>query len=236
LTSGQGKIVNKSEQYFPVYERYLSAWRNRPMVFIEVGVSQGGSLQMWRRFFGPMATIVGIDISPSAAKHGEHGINVRIGDQADSTFIQSVIDEFGVPDVVLDDGSHQMHHVTATFDYLYPRLSKNGLYIVEDTMTSYNPEFGGGLNNPASFVNLSKDLIDRLYAGRMVGDTMAPDFFTQNTTGIGFYDGMIVFERGSFPSRDSLVIGRPDFSYQMARLIPRPLHPAAKRVKRLLFK
>jgi hypothetical protein len=233
-TNRDGKLVNKWEQYFPVYERYLSPWRNRSLTFIEIGVSQGGSLQMWRRFFGPMATIVGLDISPAAAKHNEHGINVRIGDQSDPGFLATVVEEFGPPDIVLDDGSHQMDHVRASFEYLYPRLSKNGLYIVEDASTSYQADFGGGLGEPNSFVNLSKGLVDRLNA-RHTGGEVEEDFFSRNTTGISFHDSVVVFERGAFPSKDSVVSGRPAMSYRIATVLPKSLHPAAKAVKRLVF-
>ena len=62
-TSGGGKITNKWTHYFPIYEKHLAPWRNKSITFIEIGVSQGGSLQMWQRFFGPMATIVGVNFA-----------------------------------------------------------------------------------------------------------------------------------------------------------------------------
>src|SRR5689334_4356806 len=125
-----GKIVDKWVHYFPVYERHLSWWRNRSLTFLEIGVSMGGSLQMWQRYFGPLAKIVGIDIEHGCKEHEAPGIHVRIGDQSSEDFLASVIDEFGVPDVVLDDGSHQMDHISKTFNYLYPKLPKNGVYLV----------------------------------------------------------------------------------------------------------
>ena len=110
---------------------------------LEIGVSRGGSLQMWQRFLGPMATLVGIDIDASCAKHEDDNIFVRIGDQSDKSFLQSVSQEFGPPDIVIDDGSHVMSHINATFEYFYPRLPKNGIYIVEDLHTAYWEEFEG---------------------------------------------------------------------------------------------
>ena len=153
---------------------------------------------MWRRFFGPMATIIGIDINPDCAAHEEQGIHVRIGDQSDPAFLQSIIDEFGEPDIVTDDGSHMMHHIKLSFEYLYPKLSKNGLYIVEDLHTAYWEEFGGGVDNPDTFINISKHFIDQLYAGHSRG-ALQVDFMTRNTFGISFYDSVIVFERGTIP-------------------------------------
>lgn len=233
-TNQQGRIINKWEHYFPIYEKHLSSWRNKSVTFIEIGVSQGGSLQMWRRFFGPMATIIGIDINPTCARYEEPGINIRIGDQSDKSFLKSLIDEFGLPDIVLDDGSHQMDHIIRTFEYLYPQLSKNGLYIVEDLHTAYNEQYGGGLYSSNSFIELSKDLIDRLYADHTNG-LIEADFFSKNTFGINFYESVLVFERGAIPTKCAPVIGRPDITYRLRKLVPPILHPMAKKLKRFIF-
>jgi hypothetical protein len=125
------KEIDKWLHYFPVYERHFSDWRNKTLVFWEIGVQSGGSLQMWQRFFGPYAIIIGIDIDPECAKHSEENIIVRIGNQSDKAFLQSVVDDFGPPDIILDDGSHIMSDILETFMYMYPLLSKNGLYMVE---------------------------------------------------------------------------------------------------------
>ena len=233
-TNQHGRIINKWEHYFPIYERHLSPWRNKSITFIEIGVSQGGSLQMWRRFFGPLATIIGVDINPACARFEEPGINIRIGDQSDPEFLQALVDEVGAPDIVLDDGSHQMEHVTKTFEFLYPKLSKNGLYFVEDLHTAYFAEFGGGLDKPDTFINLSKELIDRLYAPYSSG-AIEPDFFSKNTLGMSFYDSVLVFERGTIPNRCAPIIGKPDMTYRLRKLVPPALHPLAKKLKRFIF-
>lgn len=229
----QGKVIHKWMHYFPIYERHLAQWRNKTLTFVEIGVSKGGSLQMWQRFFGPLATIVGIDINPEAAKHQEDGIHVRIGDQSDPAFLESVLAEFGEPDIVLDDGSHVMTHISKTFEFLYPRLSKNGLYIVEDLHTAYWEEFGGG-DNEESFVNISKDFVDQLNADHSRG-AIEPDFITRNTFGISFYDSVIVFERGTIPIKTAPQTGKlPGLERVIRRLaagVPKPLRSGARRVK-----
>jgi cephalosporin hydroxylase len=154
-----------------------------------------------------LATIVGIDINPECKQHEEPGIHVRIGDQSDPKFLQSLLDEFGAPDIVIDDGSHQMQHLLASFQFLYPRIAKNGLYIAEDLHTCYWPEYGGGVNQPDSFVNVSKALVDKLNADHSRGQVEA-DFVARNTFGISFYDSVIVYERGTIPVKAAPRIGR----------------------------
>ena len=190
-----GRVIHKWVHYFPVYERHLAWFRNKSVTFLEIGVSKGGSLAMWQRYFGPLARIVGIDIDPRCRQHEAPGIFVRIGDQSDPQFLQSVVDEFGIPDAVLDDGSHQMDHIAKSFAFLYPRLPKNGVYLVEDLHTAYWPEFGGGVDAPASFINLAKGFIDKLNADHSRG-AVAADFITRQTFGISFYDSMVAFEKG----------------------------------------
>ncbi len=190
-----GKEIHKWVHYFPIYERHFSPWQNRSLTFIEIGVSGGGSLQMWQRFFGPLAKIVGIDINPDTKKHQQPGIFVRIGDQSDPVFLQKIIDEFGIPDIVLDDGSHRMHHILQSFSFLYPQMPKNGVYMVEDLHTAYWQEYGGGVEEPGSFVNISKQFIDQLNADHSRG-ALEPDDITRQTFSICCYDSVIVYEKG----------------------------------------
>ena len=189
------KIIHKWEHYFPIYERHFSSWRNKSITFMEIGVSRGGSLQMWRRFFGPFAKIVGIDIEKKCKAHESPGIFVRIGDQSDHVFLQSIIDEFGVPDIILDDGSHRMEHIASSFDFFYPKMHKNAIYMVEDLHTAYWEEYGGGLDKPDTFINFAKECVDKLNANHTKGK-VKPNVITKETLGISFYDSIICFEKG----------------------------------------
>ncbi len=230
--TNDAKVIHKWTHYFPIYERHLAPWRNKTLTFLEIGVSKGGSLQMWQRFFGPLATIVGIDINPDCRQHQESGIHVRIGDQSDPRFLDSVIEEFGAPDIVLDDGSHVMEHITRTFEHLYPRITKNGIYIVEDLHTAYWEEFGGGVDKPASFINISKHYIDQLNADHARG-ALEPDFITRHTFGISYYDSVVVFERGTIPLKFAPQTGRPDLNTRIraiARPVVKPLLAGARRL------
>jgi SAM-dependent methyltransferase len=190
-----GRLTHKWTHYFPAYERHFGRFVNRPCVFWEIGCGKGGSLQMWKQYLGPYAQIVGLDILPAAAEFAEEQIAVRIGDQADRQFLQAVLAEFGAPDVVLDDGSHRMSDITASFQYLYPRMSPTGVYLVEDLHTAYWEEYGGGLGRPESFIEVSKTLIDELNAVH-ARDDLQPSPFTAATLSMHYYDSIVVFERG----------------------------------------
>jgi cephalosporin hydroxylase len=205
--TNDGKVIHKWVHYFPIYERHFSWYRNKSLTFLEIGVARGGSLPMWQRFFGPMAKIVGIDIDEKCKAHEVPGTFVRIGDQSDEKFLQSLIDEFGVPDVVLDDGSHRMDHIAKSFHFLYPKLPKNGVYMVEDLHTAYWEEYGGGAAKPETFINEAKGFIDQLNADHS-RDQITPDVITRQTYGISFYDSIVVLEKGDVWRKEAVRVGR----------------------------
>jgi ubiquinone/menaquinone biosynthesis C-methylase UbiE len=80
-----GKKITKWTHYFWVYDRHFAALRDKPIKMLEVGVLNGGSLEMWKKYFHPDSTIVGIDITPSCKdfEDKENNVHVRIGDQSD---------------------------------------------------------------------------------------------------------------------------------------------------------
>jgi len=195
----------KPKHHFSIYERHFARFRGQSIVFYEIGVCDGGSLGMWRRYFGSSAVVVGIDINPECIKHQTPAATsvypggeafVRIGSQVDCEFLNSLIEEFGPPDIVLDDGSHQSEHMIKSFEYIYPLMPRNGVYMVEDTACCYWPEYGGGIDNPNSFINYSKDLIDQLNAEDSRGSVqMSP--FGLSTLGASFYRNIVCFEKGN---------------------------------------
>jgi hypothetical protein len=193
--TNNSRSSSKWKHYFPIYERHFRDFINKSVVFLEIGVGRGGSLQMWKRYLGPHARIIGIDVDPECKALEEDQIDVRIGPQQDPHFLQSIVEEFGQPDVVLDDGSHIMSHIVASFEFLYPRVTKNGIYMVEDLHTAYWPEYEGGLGKPASFIEICKNLVDELNADHSRG-ALTPNQFTNSTLAMHFYDSVVVFERG----------------------------------------
>lgn len=159
--ANSGRIAHKWIHYLPVYDRVLARYRGTPIRMLEIGVFKGGSLELWRNYFGPSATIFGIDINPDCATMAEPPNQIRIGSQADPAFLAGVVDEMGgAPDIVLDDGSHVASHQVASFKALWPKLKPGGVYIIEDIHSSYWPRWEGGYRRSGTAIDLVKTLID----------------------------------------------------------------------------
>jgi 23S rRNA U2552 (ribose-2'-O)-methylase RlmE/FtsJ len=208
------RFVFKWKHYIPIYERHFARFINLDTTMIEIGCGQGGSVKMWKRFLGPHAKIIGVDNNPDCHVYAEDQIDILIGDQSDKGFMKSLVDEFGTPDIVLDDGSHIMSHQRASFSMLYPLLSKNGVYMVEDLHTAYWDEYEGGLRREGTFIEMCKGLIDELNADHF--RPASPTEFTHSTNSINFYDSVIVFEKGRTTKKQGLMIGRDPSSAHYA--------------------
>jgi hypothetical protein len=153
---------HKWDTYFPVYDRLLSSLRGRPIVFVEVGVLSGGSLFMWRDYFGDAARIIGVDLNPEATKWREHGFEIHVGDQSQEQFWSDFFSAVGPVDVLLDDGGHRNHQQIVTTVCALPHVNDGGLLLVEDVHASYMWKFG----NPSrrSFINYCKEAVDSVNA------------------------------------------------------------------------
>jgi hypothetical protein len=172
----------------------------------EIGVQNGGSAQMWRQFLGPSSIIVGIDINPACRHVADNQIYVKIGDQSDAGFLTAIVEEFGPPDIVIDDGSHKMEHINASFDFLFPLMPKNSIYMVEDLHTAYWEEYGGGAHSEVSFINRAKGFVDQLNAHYSRGQVPVTDF-NRTVTSVHFYDSLVCIEKNT-PPRGTSMIGQ----------------------------
>lgn len=193
--SNEGPIVHKWHHYYlPIYDRYLAPWRGRPVRMLEIGVSRGGSMKLWRKFLGPDAVLFGIDIDPECARFDGQDSQVRIGSQADPAFLREVIAEMGGVDIVLDDGSHVSAHIRASLDTLYPLLAEGGLYLIEDLHACYWRNYGGGYRRPGSFIETVKTMIDDMHhwyhsQGERIAATAG------HLGAVHVYDSLIVLEK-----------------------------------------
>jgi hypothetical protein len=193
--SNPGRMIHKWDHYFEVYERHLARYRGSDVVLVEIGVYQGGSLQMWKHYLGPRAQIWGIDVKPICAQFAEEQINIVIGDQGDAAFLESLARQLPRIDVLIDDGGHRMRQQRTTFETLFPLIAEDGIYICEDLHTSYWPDYGGGHLNPRSFIEFSKNLVDRLNAWHSKDASLAVSDFTRSAHSLHYYDSMLVIEK-----------------------------------------
>jgi hypothetical protein len=190
-----GRIIYKWIHYLGIYERHFSQYRNTSFKMLEIGVFKGGSLEMWRKYFGEAATIFGIDINPECADYVTAPNQVRIGSQDDPEFLNRVVLEMGAPDVVLDDGSHVGHHQRKSFDVLFPLLKPGGLYVIEDLHTSYWPGLTGGGRrwHESSAIGHIKEMIDDMHAWYHNNPVTTPA--KTEIGAIHVYDSIVVIEK-----------------------------------------
>lgn len=193
-TNNKGFMVHKWHHYIPIYDHYFSHFRGKKVKFLEIGVGKGGSLQMWRKYFGDDAIIYGIDINPECKKFNTEKQQVRIGSQIDETFLNSVIEEMGGVDVILDDGSHQMKHIPQTLELIFPKLSFNGIYMIEDLHTCYWKHYGGGFNSDDNFLNYTMDLVNDIHHWYHK-EKVKHSIVSQYCSGIHIHDSIVVLEK-----------------------------------------
>jgi len=187
--------VHKWLHYLEVYERHFARYRGTNVTMLEIGVNQGGSLDLWRRYFGPDATICGIDIDPACADRVDAPNIVRIGSQDDPDFLRKVIDEIGTPDIVLDDGSHVSSHQWTSYEVLFPLLADGGLYAIEDLHTSYYHWFEGGYGRKKTGVGLAQAAIDDLHRHYHIHGTRLN--MGDYIRALHAYDSIAILEKGT---------------------------------------
>jgi hypothetical protein len=178
----------KHSTYFDTYDFLFSKYRNRRITFVEVGVLGGGSLHMWRDFFGETSRIIGIDFNPDAKNLEQDGFEIFIGNQADPQFWKNFKKEVGMIDVVLDDGGHTYEQQIVTMECLLENISDGGLLVIEDTHTSYMNGFGF---KSTSFINHSKNLIDMVNNRFSLLEQNAADY---RIWSIEFFESLVAFK------------------------------------------
>ena len=197
FNQNDGKQINKWLHYFDIYERHFSKLRGKDITILEIGVFQGGSLEMWRDYFGPKAKIYGMDINPACKALEGDNIEIFIGSQEDRTFLREVKKKLPKLDLILDDGGHTMRQQIVSFEELYDQVKDDGIYMVEDTHTSYWSNHGGGYKKRGSFIEFSKNFIDDLHAWYSHEKSRFDvSHFTKTLDSLHFYDSIVVFEKG----------------------------------------
>lgn len=214
------RLIHKWMHYFEIYDRHFSKFRNKPISLIEFGVWQGGSLQMWKNYFGTQALIYGVDIDPRCTSLGEENITIIMGNQEDRASLRDIKKSLPKFDIIIDDGGHTMMQQIITFEEMYEHLKDGGVYLCEDLHTSYWGGFGGGYRNPNSFIEYSKRLIDQLNAWYSQEAGFTVDEFTRNAFSLHYYDSIMVIEKRGMVAPNNRMRGIPSF----------PLNPAEQKI------
>ena len=158
----EGKVSDKWTLYLREYDRLLSPYRSKPVRLLEIGIQNGGSLEIWRRFFENSLVLLGCDINVDCGKlvYTDPVISLVIGDanlDAVEQRISTISPEF---DIVIDDGSHRSGDIVKSFSRYFPKVNNGGIFIAEDLHCSYWSEFEGGLYAPYSSIAFFKRLAD----------------------------------------------------------------------------
>jgi hypothetical protein len=182
---------NKWNHYHNIYERYLQRFIGKEFTLLEIGTGNGGSLQIWKKYFGPKVKIIGLDIDVRT-KFNEDQIKTYIGHQSDPIILEKILKENGNPDVIIDDGSHDQLEVYLTLRNLFPKLNDNGVYVIEDTHTAYWEPWKGGINSVFNIVAYTSRFAHDVNL-QHIKEPYTPQF--ENLKSISYYDSMIILEK-----------------------------------------
>ncbi len=211
FTENTGRLIHKWKHYFDIYDRHFSRFRGRDVHVVEFGVSQGGSLQMWKHYFGPNSKIFGIDKHPDCKKLEEEQIEIFIGDQEDRRFLKTLAEKIPRIDILIDDGGHTMKQQRNTFEELFSYIDENGVYLCEDLHTSYWPKYGGGYKKRGTFIEYSKNFIDYINAWHSTKtNRLSVTEFTRTVHSLHYYDSVLVVEKRPIEKPFDLETGTPE--------------------------
>lgn len=157
------RVTDKWDSYLAIYDRAFAAYRDRDVSLLEIGIQNGGSLEVHARYFAHHKLIIGCDIHPRCGAlnfPGNDKIKVVVGDaNAAETRARIAALSTGF-DIIIDDGSHKSGDIILSFLYFFPRLKSGGIFVIEDLHASYWENYDGGLFHPSSAMAFLKDLAD----------------------------------------------------------------------------
>ncbi len=208
FTENTKRRIFKWHHYFEVYERHFSKFRGKDVNILEIGVLHGGSLQMWKDYFGSKAKIYAIDINPKCKNFEEENVKIFIGSQSDRNFLKEIKKQMPPVDILIDDGGHTMEQQIVSFEELFDHITPQGVYLCEDLHTSYWDEFGGGYKKADTFIEYSKNFIDYINAFHSKNDSLKINSFTETVHSLHYYDSMLVIEKRKMTKPYDLKTGK----------------------------
>lgn len=189
--------------YTQHYERHLAHLRDTEFNLLEIGIGGykrdregGASLRMWKHFF-PKAQIIGLDIEDKSFVDRRRIKSYR-GSQVDQALLERIVKEDGPLQVIIDDGSHRPEHIRETFRILFPLLVADGIYVIEDTQTSYWPSMGGSVDRSDANTTMAlvKDLLDGLNHEEFADPDYEPTYTDQHVVAVHAYHNLVFIQKG----------------------------------------
>jgi hypothetical protein len=199
LASGTDK--EGAHHYALPYEAHLAKLRERPVRLLEIGIgggtdpeAGGASLRMWKAYF-PRGMVFGLDLHDKS-RCAEERITVLQGDQGDVALLERIGAEHGPFDVIIDDGSHLSADVITSFQALFPFVTEDGVYVIEDLQTAYWETYQVGPSSSKTSMELLKDLLDGLNYSEFDIPGYRPSYFDQWITSICVYHNIAFIQKG----------------------------------------
>ena len=211
----KGYISDKWSSYLPVYDRWLASYKNSSINLLEIGVQNGGSLQIWAKYFSNANRIIGCDVNLDCAKliYDDSRVELVLGDVNVASVREQISANSVVFDIIIDDGSHKSADIVKTFQYFYSRLAPGGIYVIEDLHCSYWSKWQGGLWRSDSAMEFFKSLTDVINLEswgvtdlfqKIVGKSKSPIRFSpvdyEDIESISFYKSMCLIVKGHGPN------------------------------------
>lgn len=218
--------IAKWTHYFDIYDRHFARFRGKEVNILEIGVAHGGSLQMWKTYFGAEAKIYGLDINPKCKEFEEENIKIFIGSQSDRKLLRKIKASIPQIDILIDDGGHMMTQQIVTFEELFGHIKEDGVYLAEDLHTSYRLEFGGGYKRKGTFIEFTKMFIDYLNAYHSEQKKLLVNEFTRSVDSLHYYDSILVIEKRNREKPSEEITGNKSFQF-----VPKPESTFVRKAK-----
>jgi 23S rRNA U2552 (ribose-2'-O)-methylase RlmE/FtsJ len=148
----KGKGIWKWLHYFDIYQRHFQKFVGKEVRVVEVGIYSGGSLDMWKTYFGPKCMVYGVDIEEACKAYEDERTKVFVGDQADRSFWRHFREQVPHVDILIDDGGHLVEQQIVTLEEMLPHLQSGGVYLCEDVQGTHN-RFASYVNGLATHLN-----------------------------------------------------------------------------------
>ena len=223
FAKNEENLINKWLHYFDIYHKYFQEYRGEAVTVVEFGVFHGGSLRMWKDYFGEKARIYGIDIDPRCKQFEESQIEILIGDQQNREFLRTVRERAGSIDILIEDGGHKPKQQIATFEEMFPAVAAGGVFLIEDLHTSYWNEYDGGYKRTGTYIEYAKNLLDKMHAWHSREKTLTIDYYTKHIKAMHMYDSVIVFEKAEVPRPEVHEVGKPILTFEEPKTRPQGL-------------